>query len=182
MAMTSSLTLNQFHGLEETEPASEYACGEAFQKPMPNRHHAAIQLFVGAMLLSFLQRTGLGRAFTEFRCVFGPAGRERSYVPDISVVSRERLTTDLHLHAAPDLAIEILSPDQHLPRFLDKIQFYLLYGVRLVWIIDPATETVTVEAPGQEARMLHRGETLDGGDVMPGFSLAVDDVFAQMQV
>lgn len=53
--------------------------------------------------------------------------------------------------AAPDLAIEILSPDQNMARFLDKIQFYLLNGVRLVWVIDSAAQTVAVLSPNQEA-------------------------------
>ena len=46
--------------------------------------------------------------------------------------------------------------------FLDKIQFYLLYGVRLVWVFDPATSTVTVQVPGQEARILSAGDVLHG--------------------
>ena len=182
MAATSRLTLDEFLRLEETEPASEYACGEAFQKPMPNRPHSAIQLFLGAMLFPFLSQTKLGRAFTEFRCIFGPPGRERTYVPDLTYVARERLTADLYLQGPPDLAIEILSPDQHMAHFLDKIQFYLLYGVRLVWVIDPATATVTVQVPGQEARILSSGDMLDGGEVLPGFSVAVDAIFAQTQV
>lgn len=182
MAIMSRLTLKEFLGLEETEPASEYACGRALQKPMPNRHHAAIQFFLATVLGPFLDRTRLGQAFTEFRCIFGPPGRERTYVPDLTFVSNTRLTTDLHLHAAPDLAIEILSPDQHVAHFLDKIQFYLLYGVRLVWVIDPATATVTVQVPDTEARVLSPGDTLNGGDVLPGFSLAVDDIFARMRV
>jgi len=67
-------------------------------------------------------------------------------------------------------------------QFLDKIQFYLLYGVRLVWVIDPATATVTVQAPGQEGRILSSGDMLDGDEVLPGFSVAVDEIFAQTQV
>src|SRR5581483_9868769 len=102
--------LEAFLRLEETEPFSEYACGEAFQKPMPNRHHAAIQTFLAVALYPFLARTGLGRALTEFRCIFGPPGRERAYIPDLVYVARDRLTADLYLRAAPDLAIEILSP------------------------------------------------------------------------
>jgi len=184
MATRSGLTLDQFLEMEETKPASEYACGEAFQKPMPDIPHAAIQFFLAAVLYPYLEQTGVGRAFTELRCIFGPPGRERTYVPDLTYVAKARLPSQLerHLHAAPDLALEILSPDQHMPEFLDKIQFYLLCGVRLVWVIDPATATVAVQAPGEEARILRSGETLDGGDVLPGFRVAVDDIFAQMQI
>jgi Uma2 family endonuclease len=149
---------------------------------MPDGPHSAIQLFLGFLLYPFLAQTGLGRAFPELRCIFGPPGRVRTYVPDLVYVSRDKLPIPRHLHAAPDLAIEILSPDQHRPAFLDKIQFYLLHGVRLVWVIDPESSTIAVQVPGQETLLLGSGDTLDGGDVLPGFSVAVDDIFAQMQM
>jgi len=180
MATRSGLTLEQFLEMRETKPASEYACGEAFQKPMGDGPHAAIQLFLGAVLYPFLARAGIGRAFTELRCIFGPPGRQRTYVPDLVYVATAKLPIPRHLHAAPDLAVEILSPDQHMPQFLDKIQFYLLYGVRLVCVIDPATATVAVQTPGEEARIFRSGDTLDGGAVLPGFSVTVDDIFGQM--
>lgn len=175
-----AVTLEQFLRLAETEPYSEYACGEVFQKPMPTGPHAAIQLFLGAVLYPFLAQSGIGRAFTELRCIFGPPGRERTYVPDVAVVLKDGLPIPRHLHRAPDLAIEILSPDQHIAQFLDKIQFYLLYGVRLIWVIDPATSTITVEEPGKEARLLRLGDTLDGGEVLPSLSVAVADIFSQV--
>lgn len=180
MATTSRLTIEQFLELEETEPASEYACGEVVQKPMPNRHHAAIQLFIGVILFEFLRKTRIGRAFTEFRCIFGPPGQERTYVPDLTYVANEHLSNDLHLRRAPDLAVEVLSPDQDAGRFLDKIQFYLQHGVRLIWVIDPDRETVTVLIPGADARVLTPGDTLDGGDVLPAYSVTVAEIFAQM--
>src|SRR5438093_3901013 len=123
MAIKSRLTLDEFLRQEETKPYSEYACGEVMQKPMPNRLHSAIQTYLVAILFPFLAQTGLGRVLTEFRCIFGPPGRERAYVPDLAFVASGRLAADLYLHAAPDLAIEILSPDQHMAEFLDKIQF-----------------------------------------------------------
>ena len=62
---------------------------------------------------------------------------------------------------------------------MDKIQFYLLYGVRVVWIVDPATATITVQRASQEANVLGRGDTLGDQDVLPGFSVSVDEIFAQ---
>jgi Uma2 family endonuclease len=176
------LTLDQFLSQEETKPATEFACGEAFQKPMPDGPHSAIQFFLSAVLYPFLVRTGLARGFTELRCIFGPAGDERTYVPDLVVVSDRRLPIPRHLHAPPDLAVEILSPDQDERQFRERIRFYLLHGVRLVWVIDPATSTITVEAPGEDARILRPGDTLDGGDVLPGFVVPVSDIFAQLPI
>jgi Uma2 family endonuclease len=183
MATTSSITLDEFLRMRDDEkPSLEYACGEAIQKAMPNRAHWAIQIFLGSILVPFLARTGLGRAYTEFRCIFGPSGSERAYVPDLLYVAKERLTLDPFFRAAPDLVIEILSPGQDSVRFLDKIQFYLLNGVRLVWVVDPEAGTIGVLAPGEEAHTLTTGDTLDGGDVLPGFSIALDDIFESMGV
>jgi Uma2 family endonuclease len=179
MATTSRLTLAQFLTLEETEPASEFACGEVVQKPMPNRFHAAIQIFLGAMFFNFLARTQIGRAYTELRCIFGPAGQERAYVPDLCYVASDRLPDGLFLRTAPDLAIEVLSPDQDAGRFLGKVQFYLRHGVRRVWVVDPAGQTVTVLAPGEDAVVLTLADTLDGGELLPGLTIPVQDIFAQ---
>lgn len=180
MATIAGLTLEQFLDMEEHKPALEFACGEAFQKPMPDRAHALIQRFFIVVLARFLEEAGLGEALPEWRCIFGPPGRERVFVPDLTYVAKERMTAERYHMAAPDLAIEILSPDQNMARLLDKIQFYLLNGVRLVWVIDAAARTVAVLTPGQEARTLSSGDTLTGGDMLPGFQVPIDDIFAQV--
>lgn len=182
MAVTSKVAFEEFMRVPDTKPGSEWACGEVVQKPMPDLSHSIIQTYLGAVLFQFLTQSGLGLILTEFRCIFGPSGRARIFVPDLTYVARERVPSERFLYAPPDLAIEILSPDQPMARFSDKIQFYLLNGVRLVWIIDPIDRTVAVLAPGREPRILSAGDTLDGGDVLPGFSVAVDDIFAQTQV
>jgi Uma2 family endonuclease len=139
-------------------------------------------VFLSHVLFEFLARNPLGEVLTELRCVFGPAGGLRTYVPDVVYVARLHLPRERHLHRAPDLAIEILSPDQHWPQFVDKIQFYLLHGVKLVWVIDPASRTIAVQAPGQEGRILGAGDVLDGGDVLPGFRIPVDNILARIAV
>jgi Uma2 family endonuclease len=187
MAATAQITLEQFLARPETKPAREYVCGEVFRKPMPTGIHSLIQRFFIIVLAEFTNRASQGLAGPEWRCVFGPTGRRRAYVPDITYIARERLTGGIaQLEGAfegpPDLAIEVLSPGQSMPRFRRKIRFYLAHGVRLVWVIDAAARTVTVHAPGQDPRTLTSGDTLDGGNVLPAFSVAVDDIFAQLQV
>jgi len=101
--------------------------------------------------------------------------------------SRERMPTgnileQRFLPAAPDLAVEVLSRGQPNQRFNRKIDFYLEHGVQLVWIVNPRARTVTVLAPGREPRTLTEADTLDGADVLPGFSVAVAEIFAQLDV
>ena len=175
------LTLEEFleqEKQEEIKPYREFVCGEVFQKPMPNLDHSLLQRFFIVLLTRFLEGKSLGQVLPEFRCIFGPENRRRAYVPDVCFVLSSRLTDKMYLYGAPDLAIEVLSPDHHRPRLLEKVQAYLLYGTRLVWVVDPETESVTVESPGSDPRVLSGEDILDGGDVLPGFHVPVADVFA----
>lgn len=187
MTATQRLTLQEFLSLPETEPASEYVCGEVFQKPMPTNAHGILQPYIWLLIYQFLSRHKLGRVRTEWRCIFGPPGRERPYVPDVVYASFDRMppvdaTAQPYLRAAPDLAVEILSPGESPTRFFSKLRFYLLHGVRLVWVVDPADQTITVYTPGPEdERVLRAGDTLDGGDVLPGYAAPVAEIMAQLR-
>lgn len=102
--------------------------------------------------------------------------------PDASYLRPERATPDLpddgYLPIAPDLAVEVLSPSNTRAEMAEKVDAYLAGGTALVWVVDPVRKLVTVYAPGRTSRILGEGETLDGGDVLPGFSAAVSDIFA----
>ncbi len=78
----------------------------------------------------------------------------------------------------PALVAEVLSPSNSATEMNEKVRIYLAAGVRLVWIVDPVAEVVTVYEPDGAARLLRPGEVLDGGEVLPGFSLALDALFA----
>ncbi|MGI8552340.1 MAG: Uma2 family endonuclease [Dehalococcoidia bacterium] len=180
-------SLDEFLTIPDTEPASEYLCGEVSQKPMPTNAHATLQGYLQVVLFQFLLKTRLGRVLPEWRCIFGAVGRERALVPDLVVVRNEHLPRgDVrdtpYLRTAPDLAIEILSPHQPVRAFVDKVHFYLVHGVRLLWVVDPATETVLVLRPGEDSSTLTTADQLDGGSVLPGFSLPVRDLFAQLHI
>ncbi len=184
MATVETLTLDQFLTLEDTEPASEYVCGEAIQKPMPNESHGAIQLGLGAMILLILGRVHLGRVRSEWRCIFGPPDGERALVPDLVYASDETyrrgdLGSSGFLQTAPDLIVEVMSPGQSANRFAEQLQFYLRNGVRLVWVIDPRERVVTVYRPAADTLVLGAGDMLDGGDVLPGYRVAVNDILVQ---
>ena len=181
------LTLEEFLALPDTEPASEYACGEVMQKPMPTNAHGILQPYIWLLIYQYLARTKLGRVRTEWRCVFGPARRKRAFVPDVVYVSYERMPPgdareQAYVETAPDLVVEVLSPGESAERFARKLRFYLLHGVRLVWVVDAVAETVTVYTPGAaDERILRPGDTLDGGDVLPGFTAPVAEIMAQLQ-
>jgi Uma2 family endonuclease len=88
--------------------------------------------------------------------------------------SRERKK---FLPVAPDLAAEVVSPDQYRPEMADKAQLYLTLGVRLDWIVWSDPRQVDVWRPGSDtpAATLGIGDALDGLDVLPGFTLPLAD-------
>jgi Uma2 family endonuclease len=116
----------------------------------------------------------------------GGAGAERAFVPDVVYASYQRLPpgdarANRLLPAAPDLAIEIVSPDHYGALLAAKIRFYLGNGVRMVWVVDPDDEAIYVFAPEADDVVMRPGDTLAGGDVLPGFNAPVAEIFAQLQ-
>jgi len=79
----------------------------------------------------------------------------------------------------PDLAVEVRSPDDSQAELLRKVADYLEAGSRLVWIVDPASRQVHVHRPGHAMLTLFDDATLDGGDVLPGFTLPLSLLFAK---
>jgi Uma2 family endonuclease len=77
----------------------------------------------------------------------------------------------------PDLCVEVVSPSNSMKQLKAKAKEYLFAGVRLVWIVDPEDRTVTIIVDPLESRTLEADATLDGGDVLPGFSCKVSDLF-----
>jgi len=127
---------------------------------------------------NFIQKYSLGHVFGSNLGYWMRNGNLRS--PDISFVAKDRLddiTRDPKgfLHGTPDLAIEILSPSNTVQAMKKKSVEYFENGSRLVWIVAPADRTVVVLRPdGSEATVT---DTLDGEDVVPGFSLVVSELF-----
>ena len=101
--------------------------------------------------------------------------------PDIAYFSAERIPLDVRItgyaEVPPDLVVEIVSPSDSPREVNDKAWMWLSYGVRLVWVVQPDTRTVDVHAPGRAVVTLDEHDTLDGLDVLPGFTCAVREVF-----
>jgi Uma2 family endonuclease len=104
-------------------------------------------------------------------------------LPDVSFVSWERLPGRAVPSApipdlAPDLAVEVLSEGNTKGEMERKLKEYFLAGVRLVWIIDPPRRRVTAYTAPDESTVVGEDESLTGGEVLPGLSLPLRDVFA----
>ena len=111
------------------------------------------------------------------------SGRVR--LPDAGFVSLARLPTSVNSipTLTPDLAIEVLSAGNTRSEMVLKLQDYFQSGTRLVWYIDPPTRTVAVyHRAGEPTRVLTVNDALDGEQVIPGFTMAVADLFRNVPV
>ncbi len=101
--------------------------------------------------------------------------------PDVYYVSAERLPLDVrvqgYLEVVPELVVEIVSPSDSDADVREKIAMWLELGVSMALEVRPASQTITVHRPGVPALTLTDDDVLDGGDVLPGFSLPLSEIF-----
>jgi Uma2 family endonuclease len=102
--------------------------------------------------------------------------------PNGSFVRLERLPPeqmpDGHCLIAPDLAVEVIFPDDRFYEVENRVTDYLRAGVPLVWVVSPPTRTVRVHRADGGAAYLHESDDLTGDDVLPGFRCRVAALFA----
>jgi Uma2 family endonuclease len=104
---------------------------------------------------------------------------DERYIPDVAFVSKQRqaqVSNRPYSLIPPDLAVEVLSPSDNPRDVRLKVANYLNAGT-MVWVVDPDQKLVEVYTPGKPAKPVDMDGTLDGGDVLPGFTLAVKDIF-----
>ncbi|HEX6813666.1 MAG TPA: Uma2 family endonuclease [Planctomycetota bacterium] len=100
--------------------------------------------------------------------------------PDVAFMSPDNLPAEFapgFYRGAPDLAIEVTSPRDSWGEVQDKALSWLAHGTRLVWIVDPIAKHVTVYRAPHDIVVLGHADTLDGGEVVPGFSVPVAALF-----
>ncbi|MBA4181202.1 MAG: hypothetical protein C0506_11490 [Anaerolinea sp.] len=173
------VNLEEFLAMEETKPYLELIDGEVVPKAMPTPQHGLLVLEIGAQLRNYLRASREGRAFTEVR--HQSRNEERVYLPDLNVTVKDRLAREAFrgpVDLAPDFAIEVLSPDDRAARVLDRVQFYLRAGVRLVWIVDPESRAVFVYRPGAAPEEHRPPAVLDAKPVLADFELSLGELFA----
>lgn len=102
--------------------------------------------------------------------------------PDVAFIAAERVPAGKRpakfWPIVPDLVVEIISPSDVRREVEEKIMDWLKAGVPLAWVVNPSQRSVTVYVPGAKPRILQSTGTLDGGDVLPGFTLPLGDIFS----
>lgn len=137
------------------------------------------------ILWSFVRPRNLGMVTGEagtMRLAFGLVR-----IPDVAFISWQRLSgrripTEPIPHLAPDLAVEVLSPSNTPGEMARKRQDYFAAGVQVVWQVEPNARTVEVFTAPDQSTVLHEAETLEGGTVLPGFTLPLQELFGELDL
>jgi Uma2 family endonuclease len=180
VAVETHLTVEEFERLaelpENADKRLEFIGGEVVEVPS-NAHLSEIASIIIFFLLTFLRESGIAGHVTGEGggyMVFG----ER-YAPDVAFISKSRqpeLAKRGYNPNPPDFAVEVLSPTDAYSKVVIKIDHYLAAGT-LVWLVRPEDRKVEVHVPGQPTKIVAIDGTLDGGNVLPGFTLAVKELF-----
>jgi Uma2 family endonuclease len=106
-------------------------------------------------------------------------------IPDVAFIAWDRvpggtIPEEPIPDLVPDLAIEVLSASNTPGEMARKRREYFAAGIRLAWMVEPQTRTVTVFTGPDQSRTLNESQTLDGGEVLPGFALPLRDLFAEL--
>ena len=135
------------------------------------------------LLGSHVREHGLGvvlESSTGFRLPGRKPGQKDVRSPDASFVASGRLPDDKaplgFIELAPDLAVEVLSPDDRRREVLEKVGEFLDAGTRLVWVIDPEKRNAAVYRSLTDVRQVGADEDLHGEDVVPGFSCRLREI------
>lgn len=165
---------------EESRPC-ELVAGTLVEKPM-GYEESEIALTLGTFLNNYVRPRKLG-------IVTGPDGTIRLFpglvrIPDVAFASWDRLPgrkrpkTPIP-HLAPNLVVEVLSKSNTKTEMNQKLEEYFAAGVSSVWLVDPRKRTARVYTAVDQSVLIREGQALDGGDVLPGFVLPLDELFAE---
>lgn len=144
--------------------------------------HGKIALRFGWRLAQHVETHALGVAYAAETGFLLSSDPDTVRAPDVAFVSQQRLDQEGPVQGywpgAPDLAIEVISPHDNYTEVEEKVSDYLAAGARMVVVVNPRQRTLTVHRSLRDIRVLQEGDTLDAGDVVAGWQLAVAELFA----
>jgi len=151
----------------------ELIAGALIKMSPPGSEHGIVGLRLGAALLRHVDHKRLGVVFgtdTGFKLASDP---DTVRAPDVAYVARERIPASGipkgYWPGAPDLAVEVVSPNDRRPEIEKKTAEYFSAGAQEVWVVDPTPRIVTVHRPDAPSRVLRDNDVLESPRLLPGF-------------
>ena len=182
VAKTKLVTAEELLDMPDDGFMYELVRGELRKMAPASYEHGTVSGNVFASLHAHVRNNGLGKvtaAETGFLLSTNP---DTVRAPDAAFVSRERDAAARPVSGffpgPPDLAVEVISPNDRYTEVYEKVDEWLEAGAGMVVVVNPRNRTATVRVAGMNPVILREGDTLDGGDVVPGWRMPVADIFA----
>ena len=156
----------------------ELVNGELITMAPAGEEHGDLSMAIGSVLRQYVRERGLGKVYsadTGFVLTHDP---DTVRAPDASFVRAERVRRRKDfIDGAPDLAIEVISPSDTYSEVDEKVREYLGAGTEMVIVVDPRKRTATVHMRAGSTQHLSIDDSLDGGEVVPGWRLPLREIF-----
>lgn len=172
------LTLEEFLALPQDDITYEFVDGEAQPKMSPKYFHSSLTGYLFVLLHPWSQNRG--RVAIEWSVKLKRQEKDWVPVPDLLYISDDRLNADWIENVAcpvpPELAIEIISPEQSYGKMSEKAVDYIKAGVLRVWVIDPQDKSVTIFYPDAPPET-KRGTASLADSILEGLELTPEQIF-----
>ncbi len=178
---TKLLTADDLLRLEAEGVRGELIRGVLCETMATGHRHGKMVVKLSAAILDFAEPRVLGTVVASDSGVLLERAPDTVREPDVAFFSAEKISINAEItgyaEAVPDLVVEVASPSDSRRAVHDKAHMWLNHGVRLVWLVQPETRTVDAYRPDGDIETLGEQDSLDGLDVLPGFSCEVSVIF-----
>ena len=175
------LTADDLLRLHSEGVRGELIMGVLHETVSSGLEHGEVVMNLGSEFHGFVRPRRLGRVVGSDSGIQLERDPDTVREPDIAFISAERLPLDVRVRGysqvVPDLVVEVVSPSDRPAPVYDKAQMWLRFGVRLVLIVDPEARSIMAVPSEGMTRTFTEDDTLDCGEVLPGFSCPVRDIF-----
>jgi len=202
MLTRQRLTYNDLLAIPNDENLHELVRGEIVRMPPPKGKHGRIKARLVEGIGRYLHQRALSQGWTEAQgfdqrdllvgCVVGGEfgirfalpddpdqvrGLDVGYLSPEQVARHEAFGSEEYFPEAPILVAEVISPSESANYINEKVTDFLAGGAEVVWLLYPRTQVIQIYRPNRTMHTLTSAEQIDGGDLLPGLSIAVASLF-----
>jgi Uma2 family endonuclease len=161
----------------------ELIYGEVVRMSPAGGKHGLVAMLIGGCLTPYVLKHDLGivlAAETGFKIASDP---DLVRAPDLAFISKARLPDEMpagYWPGVPDLAVEVVSPEDRQRDVAEKVNMWLAHGTAVVWVADPITRKFRIHRSASPAQVLTVGQVLRDEPLLPGFQMPIADLFSRI--
>lgn len=179
---TKLMTAEELLSLPDDGSRYELVEGELRQMSPAGHNHGRIAMRLAVPLGQHVEENGLGEIYAAETGFLLSTNPDTVRAPDIAFVKQARVDevgeAKSYWPGAPDLAVEVVSPNDKVSEIEEKVKEWMEAGTPLVWVVSPKLHAVTVYRSLTDIVILTEKDMLDGGEIVPGFLYPIAKLFA----